>query len=517
VTGGLDAKGLRMATLVFAPLLAALSMTAVPNAPWVGTAMPVLLTLWFIMHGALTARVIYEGYRPREDSPDIRTAWDHFDVLTATGASMMWMSVVALFAASVTGWASLSVVGMLGLGAVHLTVLWTAFAAGGDAPWRRAAIARAILPELAIEGDALREEVRITGVVIPAGMRLFATGWTTLHGATTRYAVGADASRAELRLESDLGAATRGEHRAPPLTLWLGDVLGLTRTPAVHRGEARFLVLPRQAVVRGVHQALGAGGDDAISRPARQQPSDGTFRIRAYVPGDDMRRIHWVRSLQINSLVVRLPDEIPHADPDVRLVLDNELRGTDSLTCRAPHDLLDTLVRVWLGIARTLAEAGSRVTLVAAVDHAGAITALERPMIARSPAEALRLGGRVAWQGELPLTTLLTDHPTKQVIVSSRPRQLPSTSKISWIVVPEAAWMASEAMPATPSAMRLPFPLGSADNRGVRRRRERRRLEAIAQDRALFSQVMCWTDLQRWSGHVVARPNRGDVQLEVIP
>jgi hypothetical protein len=70
--------------------------------------------------------------------------------------------------------------------------------------------------------------------------------------------------------------------------------------------------------------------------------------------------------------------------------------------------------------------------------------------------------------------------------------------------------------------MRLPFPIGSADNRRSRWQREQRRRDAELQDRALFSQVMCWTNVAGWSGHVVALPTQGangpcGVELAVIP
>src|SRR5690349_8509023 len=145
---------------------------------------------------------------------------------------------------------------------------------------------------------------------------------------------------------SELGIAPRGDHRVPPLFLWLGDVLGLTRTAVVERGAAQLSVLPRPSAVDGVRALLGPGRDGATSRQTQRQPSEGVFRIRTYVPGDDTRRIHWVRSLQMNQLVMRLPDEVPPAEPAVRLILDSELWGTESLSCRAPDELLDALVRV---------------------------------------------------------------------------------------------------------------------------------------------------------------------------
>src|SRR5262249_61910534 len=140
----------------------------------------------------------------------------------------------------------------------------------------------------------------------------FSTGRAMRHGAITRYAVGSACSLADVRLASELGPAQRGEHCAPALALWLGDVLGLARSQPVEHGETRFSVLPRPAAIDGARAVLGAGGDDALALPTQRQPTDGSFRIRHYAPGDDTRRIHWVRSLQSNRLGVRRDGELAY-------------------------------------------------------------------------------------------------------------------------------------------------------------------------------------------------------------
>jgi uncharacterized protein (DUF58 family) len=505
-------RDLRIATLVLAPLVAAVGAVIGSDELVMYPAAPALIAIWMVMIATLIVRARIEARRP---DARVGVGWDQLDVLTATGSSVMWGSAVALVLAGGTGWASLGVIGVLGLATSHVAVIWTALLGGGDAPWRRATITREILPAQCTEGDPLREELTLRGVWIPPGMRLFASGRALPHGRTTRYAVDARDSRAELRLERALGPAPRGEHDAPALSLWLRDVLGLTRTPVVFHGEARFTVLPKPAAVRGARALLGPGGDDALAVPAQRQPTEGTFRIRAYAPGDDTRRIHWIRSLQADALVVRLPDEIPPADPVVRLILDNELRGTEALSCYAPHALLDALVQVWLGTARELAEAGTRVVLVAAAEHAGALAIVERAMQPRAPRDSLRLGGKVRWQAELPLDQLIGRGEARQLVVSSRPRAV--AGDVGWIVVPEVAWTRPEVAPPPRSKTVLPFPLGSADNRRRRRRDERMRVESIGQDRAVFSQLMCWTDLAAFAGHHVARPSADGVQLEVIP
>lgn len=503
-------RDLRIATLVLAPLIAALGAVIGARELVVLPAAAALIALWLVMAVVLVVRAALERRRP--DAP-LAAAWDHIDVLTATGSSVMWGSALALLAAGCTGWASLGVVGVLGLGTVYLAAIWTALLGGGSAPWRRATIARAIVPAQCTEGDPLREELALRGVWIPPGMRLFATGRATPHGLVTRYAVDAAESGGELRLERPLGPAPRGEHEAPPLTLWLRDVLGLTRTPVIERGAVRFTVLPRIAVVRGARELLGPGGDDAVAVPA-QQPTEGTFRIRAYVPGDDTRRIHWVRSLAAQALVVRLPDELPPADPVVRLVLDNELRGTEALACTAPAAVLDALVRVWLGAARALADTGTRVILVAAAEHDGAIAAVERPLHARAPREAVVLGSRIRWQCEVSLASLLARAQVRQLVVSSRPRAI--AGDVGWIIVPEASWAPPEVARPLSSKTRYDYPIGSADNRRRRRADDRRRLASLWQDRAIFSDIMCHADVRGFAGHHVARPTADGAQLERI-
>lgn len=450
---------------------------------------------------------------------------DHLDVLTATGRAVMWCGAGAVIASVLTGWASLAVVGMLGLGVVYVTATWTALMAGGDEPWRAARVARAILPEVAAEGDPIREEVKLRGIRIPSGFRLFASGETGRLGVTSRYVVGAGAAGAEVLLESALGPAPRGEHAIEPMAMWLQDVLGLCQTPVARFGATRYSVLPRPGLVDGAKKLLGRGGDSAEVLPAQRLPTEGWFRLREYAPGDDSRRIHWLRSLQAQKLVVRLPDEIPPAEPAVRLILDNHLVGIASLSCKAPGELLDALVKVWLGVGRSLADQGVRVNLVAAVPKGGAHVSVERPMRSRALQEALVLGSRVTWQQSLPLRALLkaSNDKARQVVVSSRPRPQESPADVLWLVVPEAVWTAPEPWPDFGSAVTLPFPIGSPENRFGERARARTAILRAHHDGAIFNDLLCWTDWSALRGAFLARPapakdgTRSDrVALEVI-
>ncbi len=506
-------RPLRIVTLFVPPLLAG-GIIARGDASWLDVT-SVLVFAWTVMTAALLVR-LHEARKLARTYAERPDTWQHLDVLTAAGRAMMWSGFAAGVGAAFTGWASLSVVCVFGIGVTCIAATWNAIVAGGVLPWRTAKIERAILPASATEGDELREEIRASGVVIPAGMRLFVQGRPLRHGVTTRYLVGSEASNAEFKLESELGPAPRGEHQVPALAMWLGDVLGLTRTPVHFAGDTELVVVPRPMKVEGVRRLRDSGGDD-LSMPTQRLPTEGSFRIRDYVPGDDTRRIHWVRSLQRDQLVVRLPDEVPQDEPTVRLVLDTHLEGIALLSCPATDELLDALVRVWLGVGKALAETGTQVTLATALAKDDGIAVATQVMTARPSRAVLRLGARVAWQPTLPLGALIAGG-TRTVIVTCRP-QVGAFDNTAWVVVPEPAWTTSlEWQGLGGSVLKLPFPTGSPENRRARREQERERMLGMWEDRWKLSGLVGSIDWHACTGEYVALPRDGKrVELEVIP
>jgi uncharacterized protein (DUF58 family) len=479
-----------------------------------------LYGIWLSLVVVLGVRFVI-GCRAKAKTAEAASPWDHVDVLTSSGTAMLWTGVGALALARITGWASFSVLGVLGVGIVLLAALWTACAAVGDRPWRRVKVTRTITPAIAVEGEMLREELTIADLDVPPGMRLFVLGRAMRHGLPSRYVVDGKDACGEVKLEAELGCALRGEHEVPPLLMWFADVLGLSRTSVVYRGATTFTVKPKAAVVDGVQKLLGAGGDAQIANPTVHAPTDGTFRIREYVPGDDARRVHWVRAAQKDDLVVRLPDEVPPAEPSIRLVLDNELAVCEALNCRAADELLDALIRIWLGVGKALAATGTRVTLVVAAEKNGSMKLVERRMDARASDVVAQLGARVVWQDRVTLESVLGDRRERQIVISARPRRVGSerAENVRWVVVPEVSFTTLDVDVAPEDTFEHPFPAGSPENRRTRRHRERHVAMVKWQDRAFFSQMVCWSEWSRFTGDHVARfdRGRGRVVVEVIP
>lgn len=468
--------------------------------------------LWVLLVGGLMLRAIGLARARRRGAPGSTVA--QLDVLTGSGSALAWLSAFAIMGAVWLGWASLAVVGLLGSGLFHAVVLLTFVAVRGGDPMKGAAITRRFVPEVVTEGEGVVEEVSFSGARIPIGFRLFATGRIGPRWATSRHVLEAEQSGAEIVLESEVGPAVRGEHAAEPLEVWLEDTFGLCRSLRVPVGAAQVTVLPRPHAAEKIAPLLDRGEGPREPRPATRLPTEGHFRLREYQQGDDVRRIHWVRSLAAGEVIVRLPDELPPDRPRVRLVLDTFFPEALALACDAPSEMLDSVVGVWLAVGRALAESGVRVTLVSAVPNGAALAVARHEVSLRAPAAALRLGAQVAWQSQMRVEELLTDEAT--FVVSRGVLAQPAAhGKARWIVVlpvisPEQAW-------PFPSEVRVPYPVGSSENRWSHRRREGQRFAVARRDRAQALVAMRADVARPPPGSFVAVPIRdGAFRLEAV-
>lgn len=235
--------------------------------------------------------------------------------------------------------------------------------------------------------------------------------------------------------------------------------------------------------------------------------------LREYREGDDVRRIHWQRTLATGQVVVRVPDEIPPDRPKVRLVLDTYFPDAFALSCDAPAETLDALVSVWLGVARALAEKGVKVTLVAAVSHNGEVVARRVEVTRRSSAQAQALGASVTWQGRVQTHELFTDEATYVVShgVHSFP---PSDPKFKWIVVVPGE--ITVPIWTLPSVGQTPFPFGHPENSWGHRSAEVRRLATARMDHDRAMRAINTNVAHPPPGSLIAVPVGDEIKLEVM-
>jgi uncharacterized protein (DUF58 family) len=114
----------------------------------------------------------------------------------------------------------------------------------------------------------------------------------------------------------------RGLHLLGPVLLRRADAFGLVRADQRHGGEDELLVLPRVLPFRPLRDALTR----SLEGVADDTTPDGSMtfhQMREYVPGDDVRRIHWPSTARVahtGTLIVR--QDVDDAQPFVVVVAD---------------------------------------------------------------------------------------------------------------------------------------------------------------------------------------------------
>lgn len=146
-----------------------------------------------------------------------------------------------------------------------------------------------------------------------------------------------------------LPASRRGPIEIGPLSLTLGDPLGLTKITVVASGSVEVLVHP--ALINLTKLRASAGRDPlAEQRRARSVANTGNefFALRPYAVGDELRRVHWPATARRGELVVR-QDEKPRTGR-VTVVLDHQSKAYDDDGFeRAVSAALSAMYAAWNG------------------------------------------------------------------------------------------------------------------------------------------------------------------------
>ena len=142
--------------------------------------------------------------------------------------------------------------------------------------------------------------------------------------------------------------------------LLVRDLFGLFQMKIKPRDRSSVLtVLPRPFDIEKPRFTLGDDGSAALSRT--QEDYNAPEDVRAYQPGDAMKRIHWKLSSRKRELLVRR-FETP-APPDTLILLDCDTpRGGENVQ-EGKESLRDALCETAVAVARLQMEDGSPVRL----------------------------------------------------------------------------------------------------------------------------------------------------------
>ncbi|MFJ6674985.1 DUF58 domain-containing protein [Actinosynnema sp. NPDC091369] len=124
-----------------------------------------------------------------------------------------------------------------------------------------------------------------------------------------------------VKVEYPIPTHTRGLLRVGPLTLSRRGLAGLAHARTVVGDVVEVRVVPRVLPVRGLPGGVRRGHVGADERVER----GGTdlVGLREYVPGDDLRRLHWATSARTGTLMIR--EDADPARPHLAVVLDDHV------------------------------------------------------------------------------------------------------------------------------------------------------------------------------------------------
>jgi len=217
-----------------------------------------------------------------------------FEVVTPAGRSLLLLGLVCYLLDTVGGWPVFQLLWvvclLLGLAAVVFALL----------PARGRAEIQ-LSPPRTMAGDEAQVRVRArsaTRIPVPSPLISVPTG-ATRHLVRLRTL-----RRAPAEERIDLTGLRRGVIQVGPVTARRTDPLSLLRWDERWSPSAELLVLPRMVDVESL--GLGAIRDQEGTPSDEISMSDLAFHaLREYVPGDDLRHVHWRSSAKADTLQVR--------------------------------------------------------------------------------------------------------------------------------------------------------------------------------------------------------------------
>lgn len=216
----------------------------------------------------------------------------------------------------------------------------------------------------------------------------------------------------------------RGLFTLGPAQLRSGDPLGVYTLTLDLPATASIVVMPPVVALPSIEVAAGGRLREGRRTASGWTPSVSSARVRAYLPGDSARSIHWPTSAHRDELFVRLYDHAPSGDWWIILDLDRAQHAGEGQQSTLEHAVI---------LAASLADKGLRLGHAVGLSAYGASPV----WLPARPAEAQR------WEILRALTTItLGSRSLAEVIAQGK---LPPQASSIIVITPAVAgaWLGS--------------------------------------------------------------------------
>ena len=155
-------------------------------------------------------------------------------------------------------------------------------------------------------------------------------------------AVRALAAGAEQSYLNELPTGRRGKHQVGPLSLRRADALGLGGSELLIGDTATLWVYPKTHPMRAVAGGLPLHHHDGEATETSPRGSLDIREVRPYLPGDEVRHLHWKATARTGQLMIR--DYADPHQPRFTVLLDNRREIRTSAEFEEAVELAASLV-----------------------------------------------------------------------------------------------------------------------------------------------------------------------------
>lgn len=280
-----------------------------------------------------------------------------FGVVTANGWIVAICGIAAFVIAALTNYREALAIGVLMAILVVAAALWMSLRP-------TLAIQRFLVPAQVSEGETATAQIEITNQGRRRTTPLIADEY--LADKRIPVALESIAGGGELKSSYEIPASHRGVYKVGPLRIAHTDPLRLMRLSGVEGAETSLHVLPR------IHDVpplpIGRVRDLEGEESGRTSRGGVAFHtLREYVPGDDLRLVHWRSTAKTGTMLVR--ENIATYEPRFTILLDTSAKAYES------EEQFEDAVRISASLVSAGAKAQQEIAFVSTSGLAGYIDA----------------------------------------------------------------------------------------------------------------------------------------------
>ena len=192
---------------------------------------------------------------------------------------------------------------------------------------------------LAQVGDQIEERFTLTNESPFSAVWFEVFDESTLPGYRISRATGIEGGT-ELQWFTQGLCERRGAFSLGPTTLRTGDPFGIYTVERRYPATTPVFVLPPIVPLPSIEVAPGGRAGEGRRKREALERTVSAVGVRQYIPGDELRAIHWPTSARHNSLFVRLFDNTPAGDWWIYLDLDGRAQAGEGAHSTLEHGVI---------------------------------------------------------------------------------------------------------------------------------------------------------------------------------